>query len=249
MSNAEKSADLLRTYVPSAAVGLALLVLAAFGIRWIATNRSAPVQRNAMQFTRVHLTPQPPEPRPVPPPPRPVVQPKVVEEAPTNRVELKPVDFTPPDAPRPPSDAPPGGGRLSLAAEGEGPGDAFNLVGNPGGRGLLSGGGLGDGTGDGQGDLGDESARRFGWYYAKIANEIEDVFRRKKKLSTASTRVELRLWADPSGHVSRVQLIRSTGNPELDEAIQSIVGTRLKEPPPRDIPMPMVARFTARRPQ
>jgi len=38
-----------------------------------------------------------------------------------------------------------------LAAEEEGPGDAFNLVGNPGGRALLSGGGLGDGTGDGDG--------------------------------------------------------------------------------------------------
>jgi TonB family protein len=60
--------------------------------------------------------------------------------------------------------------------------------------------------------------------------------------------VELRIWADDAGRISRVQLVKSTGHPDLDEAIRSIVGLRLREPPPHDIPMPMVARFIARRP-
>ncbi len=243
------SARSVRTYIPGAALAVAFLVLAAFAVRWVVANRKAPTPRKAMQFNLVHLAP-PAAPKPVStPPPAPAIQPKVVEPTSVNRVELKPIDLAPVDAVRPHSDPAPGGGRLSLAAEGEGPGDAFNLAGNPGGRGLLSGGGLGDGSGEGQGEVGDDGARRFGWYYAQIAAQIEDVFRNQKKLSMAAARVELRIWADAAGRVSRIQLIRSTGSPELDEALQSVAGLKLKAPPPDGIPMPMIARFTARRPQ
>ena len=242
-----KTAEWLRANGVSLCVGLVLLVLAAFGVRWIAMSRQAqPAPRKVMQFTAVRIQPQPTPPKSTPPPPQPVTQPKEVEETKTTRVELKATDIPPPDAPRP-SAAEPGGGRLSLAAEGEGPGDAFNLEGRPGGRGLLSGGGLGDGTGDGVGG-GDSAAARFGWYYVLIKDVIEDAFRKQKLISGASVRVELRVWADPSGRISRVQLIRSTGDSRLDEAIQSVVGLRLRDPLPRDIPMPMVARLTARRP-
>ena len=174
-----------------------------------------------------------------------------IEEQPT-RVTLKPTDFTPPDMSRPAPSAGAAGGRLSLAAEGEGPGDAFNLVGNPGGRGLLSGGGLGDGSGDGAVDAvggGDGVGARFGWYYAKMVGEIEEALRTQRSLASAATRVELRVWADPSGRIRRVQLVKSSGDPAVDEAIQSIVGLKLREPPPPDIPMPMIARLTARRPR
>jgi TonB family protein len=90
---------------------------------------------------------------------------------------------------------------------------------------------------------------RFGWYYARIASEIEAAFRRTRQLSNASAQVELRVWADRSGEITRVQLVRSTGDPRVEEAVQSIVGMRLLEPPPPEIPMPMIARLTARRPQ
>jgi periplasmic protein TonB len=240
------TAEWLRANGSSLLFALALVVLLAFGIRWIAMNRNArPPPRKVMQFTAVRVLPQPPAVKPPPPPPQPVTPPKEIDQPRTTRVELKATDIPPPDAPRPSPE--PGGGRLALAAEGEGPGDAFNLAGNPGGRGLLSGGGLGDGTGDGVGG-GDGAAARFGWYYVKIANEIEEAFRKQKVVNAASARVELRVWADPSGRISRVQLVRSTGDPRLDEAIQSVVGLRLREPPPRDIPMPMIARLTARRP-
>jgi TonB family protein len=190
-----------------------------------------------MQFTMVTVQPKPPE-KPPPPPP-PVPQPKVEEE--TTRVNLKPQDLLPPDEPRPAS---PPAGPLALATEGEGPGDAFNLAGNPGGRGLLSGGGLGDGTGLGSGGGGNP----FGWYYAQVADELGEALRHNKRITSASLRVEVKLWADPAGRVSRVQLIRSTGDPEVDQAIQSVVGLRLRQPPPPGSPMPMVLRVTARRP-
>jgi hypothetical protein len=158
---------------------------------------------------------------------------------------LKPTDFTPPD-PNPSPAA--GGGRLALAAEGEGAGDAFNLSGNPGGRGLLSGGGLGDGSGEGAGEVGGTGAR-FGWYYARVASEVEDVFRRAKELSSASARVELRLWIDSSGRITRAEPLQAGADRKVQDAIRSLVGQRISQPPPAEIPMPMIARLTARRPQ
>ncbi len=241
---AGRVAEVLRANALSLGVGLGLLVLAVLGVRWIAGSRAeGPPPRKVMQFAVVSVQPAP-QPKP-PPPPQPVTPPKEIDPPQPNRVEIHPTDIPPPDAPRPP-DAP-GGGRLALAAEGDGPGDAFNLAGNPGGRGLLSGSGLGDGTGDGLGQ-GDASAR-YGWYFAKIQADLEDALRRTKQLSNASTRVELRVWWDDDGRISRVQLVRSTGVAKLDEAVQSVVGLKLKQPPPRDVPMPLILRLTARRPQ
>ncbi len=239
----ERLARFLRANGVALGAGLLLVGLVVLAVRWIARNRDAPPPRKVMQFTMVSVQPQPPpSPRTPPPPPQ---QPQKLDDAQpqaqAQRVELKAAEIPPPDAP-PPT---PGGGRLALAAAGDGPGDAFNLSGNPGGRGLLSGGGLGDGSGDG---IGDGAANRYAWYYAKLASEIEDTFRKVKRTSTAQARVEIRIWADATGRIERVQLIRSTGNAELDEAIRSITGMRLRDPPPPDLPMPMIARFTARRP-
>lgn len=223
---------------------LVLFPLGALAVRWIKNNRNGPPPpRKVMQYTMVKVEPAP-QPKPPPPPP-PIAQPKIEEQPQTTRVDLKTQDFSAPD-PRPQSD--PGGGRLSLAAEGEGPGDAFNLVGNPGGRGLLSGGGLGESIGDGVGG-GDGNGSHYGWYYARLAGEIEGALRKHKAITAASVRVEMRVWAEPSGRITRVQLLKSTGDARLDEAIQSVVGLELSEPPPADLPMPMIARLTARRPQ
>jgi outer membrane biosynthesis protein TonB len=222
------------------AAGAVLLALGVLGYRMVTDTRSSAAPRKAAPIFQVNIQAAP-RPPPPPPPELKPIPPKLEDQPDATRVTLKSTDFTPPDMSRPAA-----GGRLSLAAEGEGPGDAFNLVGNPGGRGLLSGGGLGDGSGDDFGN-GSGAGARFGWYYAKIAAEIQDAFRKQKVLASASTRVDLRVWTDPSGRILRVQLITSTGDRAVDQAIQSIVGLRLQEPPPADIPMPMIARFTARR--
>jgi TonB family protein len=245
MSRLERFAEFVRANRVGVGAGVALITLVGLGVRWIAaTSREGPTPRKSMQYAVVNL--QPPPPRTPPPPPPPVTPPKVEDEPQNKRIDLDPSQVMP-DAPRPDASEP-AAGPLSLAAEGEGPGDAFNLAGNPGGKGLLSGGGLGDGTGTGVGG-GGGTGNRYAWYYARMAADLEEAFRRHKRMSTASARVELRVWTDPSGRVSRVQLIRSTGDPELDAAIQSVVGLKLREPPPPDTPMPMIARLTARRPE
>ena len=234
-----QAVEFVRGHLFSVVVVRVLLSLTGYAIRWIASNRSGPPPRKVMQFTMVSVQPQPPK---APPPPPPPVTPPKVEEPENTRVNLKPQDLLPPDEPR---QASPPAGPLALAAEGEGPGDAFNLAGNPGGRGLLSGGGLGEGTGG----VGGEGGNPYGWYYAQVADELTEVFRRNRSISTASARVEVRLWADSTGRVSKIQLVRSTGDPEVDRAIESAVGIRLRQPPPPGSPMPMVLRVTARRPQ
>jgi protein TonB len=241
-SSGERARKFLRSNGMALAACAVAAALGVTAFRLVTGTRATAAPRKVMQFTVVNVQPTPP-PRPTLPEPKPQLQPKIEDQPQLNRVTLKQADFTPPDASRPST---PGGGRLSLAAEGEGPGDAFNLVGNPGGRGLLSGGGLGDGSGD---DLGGGSgvAARFGWYYAKIAGEIEAAFRKHKVLAGAAARVDLRIWADAGGRILRVQLLRSTGDPAVDDAIQSVVGLKLAEPPPPEIPMPMIARLTARR--
>jgi periplasmic protein TonB len=240
----ERLARFVRANAVATAAALVLVALAALAVRWIARSREAPPPRKVMQFTVVNVQAQPPPKAPPPPPPQQQQQ-KVQEEQDqpqTQRVELKAAELPPPDAP-PPT---PGGGRLALAAEGEGPGDAFNLAGNAGGRGLLSGGGLGGGSGEG---VGDGVAARYGWYFGRIASQIQDAFQRLKKTRTAEARVEIKVWVDPGGRVARVQLQRSTGDEELDREIQSVVGVQLRDAPPPELPNPAIYRFTARRPR
>jgi TonB family protein len=238
--------DTAARFLRKHALGLFGLVVAVlllvFVKQWAGLARAAPLPRKAMQFTVVTVQPQPPKPAPPPP----IAPPKIVEQPQATRVELKASEIPPPDAPARPAPAPAAGpaGPLALATQAEGPGDALGLVGNPGGRGLLGGGGLGDDAG---GQLGGGTGNRYAWYYGRVASELEAAFRRQRKLASASTRVELRVWTEPSGRVARVQLVHSTGDEEWDRAIESVVGVRLPEPPPSDIPMPMILRLTARR--
>ncbi len=246
MDRFEGLARFVRANGVGIAAALLLAGLASAAARWILKNREAPPPRKIVQFTMVNIEKPPPPKAPSPPPPTQQLQ-KVEEthdEPQANRVELKALDVPPPDAP-PPT---PGGGQLALAAQGDGPGDAFHLAGNPGGRGLLGGGGLGDGSGSGLG-AGSDASARYAWYYARMQPEIEGVLRRSKKLAAAQTVAELRIWWEPSGRVTRVQPVGSSADPALADEFRALVGLQLRHPPPADVPMPVIMRIKAHRPQ
>jgi TonB family protein len=238
-----KATHLLSAQGAILSVGLVMLGGAGLAIRWVVATQEQRPMRKVRELHVVQLQrPKPTVPKVIPKlRPRPEISQKLERE----RVQINKVEIPPPDAPPPSSQ--PAAGPLSLDAEGEGPGDAFNLVGNPGGRGLLSGGGLGDGAGGIGGGYDPNS--RYGWYYARLASDIEEVLRQNRHLRTASLRVELRVWANGTGRISQVRLVRSTGDRRLDRTIRSAVeGLPLSEPLPADIPMPVVLRLTARRP-
>ncbi|PZA13603.1 energy transducer TonB [Rhodopseudomonas palustris] len=224
-----------RMALPIGSGVVVLAVLVAGVVVMLSGDQEPPRKINEPTIVTI-LPPPPPPPPPLPPPEREPEQ-QVVEQTPVKQeiIEEKAVE-TPKDAPSDPSDAPPDG-PPALDADGNGPGE---LLGKKGGRGLIGSGG-GDGGGGGT---------RWGWYASIVQAQIESALRSNEKTRHAVMRIQVRLWADGTGRVNRVQLVSSTGNSELDSVLRDQVlgGLTLREPPPRDMPMPIITRVTARSP-
>jgi outer membrane biosynthesis protein TonB len=219
-------------YVGALAV---IIVLLGSGIYMFLGHDDMPPPRQVRELTIVNVVPPPPP--PPPPPPQQQPEQKMVEQAKMAEPEFKedkPLD-KPKDEPAKDAknDEPPG--PLSLDAKATGPGDLFNLGGKPGGSPYGGGGGGGS---------------RWGWYASIVQSQIESALRSNPKTRNAVMQVQIKLWADSTGRVSRIQLVSSTGDAELDAVIRNNLfsGMTLREPPPKDMPMPVVTRVTARRP-
>lgn len=220
-----------RRYLLLGGGGLLVLALMVGGIMVVLSgDKNPPRKVNELQVTMI----VPPPPPPPPPPPEQQPEQKMVDQTPVKQemIEEKPVDIpkeAPPDAPSDANDSPP-----SLEANTAGPG---TLKGGKGG--LIGGGGGGGGGGS-----------KWGWYASIVQAQIEAALRANDKTRHAVMRVRVRLWPDPTGRITRVQLVSSTGNNELDAVIrdQVLSGMTLREPPPREMPMPIVMQVTARSP-
>jgi len=192
------------------------------------SGKSTPAQHAPEQIIKITLPPPPPPPPPKiqPTPPKDVKQP---EQAQAEKPADKPVD-----KPKP-LEKPPEG--LGTNIKGNGPGMA--------GLGS-SGNGMIGGTGSGPGGGGS----RWGWYAGQVQNRIADALRRNGHTSSAVLNIQVRVWPDASGHIGRAQLVGSTGDKGLDDAIKNevLTGLQLQEPPPPDMPMPIILRINARRP-
>ena len=217
-----------------AAIAASIIVLG--GVVLFFSGDDRPPPRKVHEITIVTIL-QPPPPPP-PPPPQQMPEPKMVEQTPITEPEIKeekPVEKPKDEPARDNKNDEPPPGPLSLDQKAEGPGDLFNLGGKPGGTGLLGGGGGG--------------GSRWGWYAGIVQQQIEAALRANNKTRNAVMQIQVRLWSDASGRVSRVQLVSSTGDTELDSVIRNevLAGLTLREPPPKDMPMPIVTRITARR--
>lgn len=222
------------------AVGLALMAALWFYVK----RDTSPAPRQVREVTILKIVPLPPPPPP-PPPPEPqkqqeIEQPKVTQQ---EMKEEKPEDVPqkpkeePKDSPKSAKDDGPPPNPLMGVSNNLGPPDNFGGV-----QGI---GGLGTGWGNGGGGGGS----RFGWYASMVQSEIESALHRNEKTRRAVVQNKIRLWADGAGHISRVQLTASTGDSELDAAIRDVLGgLQLREPPPKDMPMPITTRVIMRRP-
>jgi outer membrane biosynthesis protein TonB len=207
--------------------GIMLVVLVGGGvlIGQITKKDNSPPPRMPEVFIVKPLAPTPPPPPPPPKvqePPKEIVE-KMVEQAPMDQPENKPDD-------RPKDSAP------ALSTSMTGPGsDGFGLAGG-------NGGGVGRGGSGGGGS-------RFGWYAGEVQKTIQAALNRNPVTSRAQFIEKARIWADASGRLVRLKLAGSTGDPAVDRAIEeTLTGLQLPEPPPVDMPMPIVMRITARRP-
>lgn len=93
--------------------------------------------------------------------------------------------------------------------------------------------------------------RNFSWYTAQVQSSIDEALLNNSKTKAALiTGVLIRIWIDRAGRVTRAQLGSQSGDPSIDRVItdEVLVGLQLKEPPPSDMPMPIVLRVTLHRP-
>jgi outer membrane biosynthesis protein TonB len=132
-----------------------------------------------------------------------------------------------PDAPAP----------LGTTIVGPGGGNS-GLVGGLGGEGGYGPGGGGGGT-------------KYGWYASEVQSRIAEALRDNPSTRRATMKLTVRIWPDASGRIAKVHLSGSTGDPGLDATIRDniLTGMQLAEPPPSDMPLPIVMRITAQRPQ
>jgi len=205
-------------------VGLAVVVIVGVVATLLVMYGKVPPPHKPEEIV-IHLQPPPPlPPPPPPPPPPPQPQPKMVEQPPVLKPEEKPKNE--PKAP----DKPPGP-----------PGPVAN--GPPSDFGLGGAGGGGNGPGGGGG------GSRWGWYAGEVQARIAEALRQNDKTKDAKLRVKIRIWSDSSGRITRAELSGSSGDTTIDDSIKNdvLVGLQLQEPPPQDMPMPIVLRVTEQR--
>jgi hypothetical protein len=203
-------------------IGAVGIIGAAVVIGQISKGNSAPPPRMPEV---VMIRPLPPPPPPPPPePPKEVVE-KMVEQEPIDQPEPKPDDR--------PKDPAPAAVTTSLTGPGS---DGFGL-GAAGSGGLLGGGG------------GNGRHSRFGWYAGEVQTTIQEALSRNRVTSRSEFDRKIRIWADITGRVTRVKLEGPTDDMAIDQAIdETLTGLQLQEPPPKEMPMPIVMRLVARRP-
>lgn len=198
---------------------------------WAASRGSKPSVKSARADESITILLPPPSAPPPPPPPPPPSEPPPPEEEEMVTQEPVPEDEPAPEesAPEPPSD-------LDL-----GPGSA-------GGTGPSIGGGAG---GNGRNGIGRRTpSSKFGWYAAKVQSAIREALGRNPSTRSATMSVQVKIWADSNGRITRAQLVGSSGNPTVDQSIKSqvLAGLQLPQAPPADMPMPINLRITARKP-
>lgn len=167
------------------------------------------------------IAPPPPPPPKVEPPPEPEVE----------EVKLEEPEPVPEDVPEAPSDEPPPGDLLGLDADGTGGADGFGLVGRKGGRSLLGGGG-----------------DPYSYYGNVVTQLIQEFLFERGDIRSKKYSVKVKLWLAPTGRIERVELMNSTGDPDVDESLQLALMEmkEIAEKPPEDLPQPVRVRITSR---
>jgi periplasmic protein TonB len=187
-------------------------------------------------MTEIRLPPMPPPPppkiQPTPPPlqtppPEQVPDQKMVEQQPVQDEKKEEAPKEKPDAPAP----------LGTSITGPGGGPDLGL-----GSGLGGGGGYGSGGGGGT---------KYGWYASQVQSKVADALRSNPKTRSASLNVVARIWIDSSGRITKARISGENADATLSSVVQDdiLTGLQLSDPPPADMPLPIVMRISARRPQ
>jgi TonB family protein len=87
----------------------------------------------------------------------------------------------------------------------------------------------------------------FTTFASATARFIAQELARDEDLRAANYQVEVRVWLSPSGHLERYELIRGTGDPDLDRKIRDGLAQvgNLRQSIPEGLPQPIRIRVTS----
>jgi TonB family protein len=213
-------------------IGAAILA-ALVALVWHLLSDTASTKRVVADAPMLMLPPPPPP----PPEPEKLPEPEPEKIKPVTEPEPKPMEpLEPPKDDTPPSPAKDLGDPVTMDSAGQAGNDAFGIQAGSGGG--MSGTGAGGGLGSGS----------YARYVSSLLQQALSRDPRTRQLVFDDIQVDIWLGAD--GKTTRVQLVRSTGTPESDEAVLGMLRAldRVDEKPPASLRFPMRVSMKGRRP-
>jgi TonB family protein len=208
--------------------GLVIGALAAWFL-WQWANDMSGVRREAPKVPTIIPLPPPPPPPEKPPEPETPVEEKIVEPEPTPEPqEVKPEEQAPPS---PADDL---ANPMQMDGDAQSGSDAFNIgAGKGGGMAGAGGGRLGTGT-----------------YSQFLAFTFQKLLRENPDLRNLAFSLQADVWLSSVGEITRVELIKSSGNPEIDTQVLAALRSapHLSERPPASMTLPVRLSLQGRRP-
>lgn len=213
-------------------IGAAILA-ALVALVWHLLSDTASTKRAVADAPMLMLPPPPPP----PPEPEKLPEPEPEKIKPVTEPEPKPMEpLEPPKDDTPPSPSKDLGDPVTMDSAGQAGNDAFGIQAGSGGgmSGTGGGGGLGSGS--------------YARYVSSLLQQALSRDPRTRQLVFDDIQVDIWLGAD--GKTTRVQLVRSTGTPESDEAVLGMLRAldRVDEKPPASLRFPMRVSMKGRRP-
>ena len=129
------------------------------------------------------------------------------------------------------------------------PGPIHTGIGGPSGNpdlGLGPGNDGPGGPGNGDGPYGS----KYGSYLSQVQQRVADALRSNPHTRKSSMNVIVRIWPDATGRITRTTISGAAIDAALRNALQNgvLAGLQLSEPPPADMPLPIVMRLSVQRP-
>jgi TonB family protein len=92
------------------------------------------------------------------------------------------------------------------------------------------------------------NSRLFAAYADTMLASLRDALQGDGSASHADYKITIRLWVSAAGDVARSEIVQSTGDVALDALVTKRLATVACQPPPQDLPQPMIFQLWTRSP-
>ncbi|UYB52941.1 energy transducer TonB [Xanthomonas sp. AM6] len=215
-------------WLPAVLASIGLIAALGF-LAWYLLFKDAASTRRPVADTPMVMLPPPPP----PPPPEPEPEPEPEKEPEETMPEPEPLE----EAPKPAEEAPTPdtADPVTMDADAQAGTDNFGIQSGSGGG--MSGAGAGGGGGNAS----------YGRYLGYV---LQQAVSRDERIRRLAFQLTVHVWLDGSGALTRVELLRGSGNQEADEAVLAVIRAvgRVDEIPPASLKFPARVLVQGRRP-